>query len=60
MEKIISVNNIQFEYEDETLKTLPFSGNVEKYKDGNIILELLKSTEQIDFIQQGDVILVKR
>ena len=52
--------NIQFEYEDETLKTLPFSGNVEKYKDGNIILELLKSTEQIDFIQQGDIILVKR
>lgn len=52
--------NIQFKYEDEQLKTLPFSGNIQKYADGNIILELLKSTGQINFIQQGNVILVNK
>ncbi|MDY4042472.1 MAG: DUF4974 domain-containing protein [Marinifilaceae bacterium] len=52
--------DIYFEYEDENLKNLPFSGNVRKYEDGNIILELLKSTGRINFIQNGKIIYVKK
>ena len=51
--------NVQFKYENEQLKTLLFSGNVPKYANGNVILEILKSTGKINFIQQEDVILVK-
>ena len=52
--------DVKFEYEEEGLKDLIFSGKMKKYDNGNVILGILKATGKIDFIQQDSVIHVKR
>lgn len=52
--------DVDFNYETEDLKELPFSGNVRKYTDGNIILEILMSTGKVHFEQQEKVIHVQK
>lgn len=52
--------DVRFEYEEEALKGIPFSGNVRKYEDGNAILKILESTGRIHFIQHDDVIYVRK
>ena len=52
--------DVKFEYEEEGLKDLIFSGKMKKYDNGNVILGILKATVKIDFIQQDSVIHVKR
>lgn len=52
--------DVSFEYEEEALKSIPFSGNIRKYEDGNTILKILESTGRIHFIQQDHVICVRK
>lgn len=51
--------NVVFEYEMPELKTIPFSGNVRKYEDGNIILDILMTTGKVRFERYGDIVYVK-
>lgn len=52
--------NVKFEYEEEDLKDFIYSGKMKKYENGNVILDILKTTGKVDFIQQDTVIHVKR
>lgn len=52
--------DVEFKYETEELKHLPFSGNIRKYDNGNTILEILMETRKIRFEQKGDFIYVQK
>lgn len=52
--------NINIAYKDETVKKLPFSGNVRKYENVNTLLEAFETSGGIHFDIRGNNITVSR
>lgn len=51
--------NVDFNYTDNALRNLHFSGDLERYADFSEILNLIKMTTSVEFIIQGRQVTVK-
>jgi ferric-dicitrate binding protein FerR (iron transport regulator) len=64
LEEIISTlavwYNLNVSYQDEGVKEIPFSGQLERYGDITKFLDKFESTNEIQFLIQGNNVIIKK